>query len=196
MTKLSRKWIPLFAMVLLTPLAARAAAIETKSLELNGFFTFEHTSASYDVPGGGSVDVGTTLFDLEPGVGYFLTPNWELLGSLIIQHQSFSGTGLDHFGLKASGYYHFNTTGSVIPFAGVGLGFLTNGGDTGPNEDSASIIVPELIVGIRWPFKQIVSFNFSGGYRHITNYFGFDGAGGDQFFLGAGFSVFLRGGAE
>lgn len=193
MTKNCR-WIPVFAMVLLSPLAARAATIEPRSMELNGFFTFEHTSATYDVPGGGTIDVGTSLFDLEPGYGYFFTSNWELLGNLIIQHQSFGDTGLDNFGLKASGYYHFNTTGSVIPFAGVGLGFLTNGGDRAVNEDSASMIAPELVAGIRWPFKNIVSFNFLGGYRHITSYQGFDGAGGDQFFLGAGFSMFFKGG--
>jgi hypothetical protein len=192
MTKLNRKWIPVFMMVLLTPLAARAAAIETKSLELNGFFTFEHTSASIDLPGGGSEDIGSTVFDLEPGLGYFLTPNWEVLGGLIIDHQSFGGFSVDNYGLKAEGFYHFNTTGTVIPFAGVGLGFLTNGGDS--EADNTSIIVPELLAGVRWPFKNIVSFNFTGGYRHLTDYRGSD-TSGDQFFLGAGFSVFLQGGA-
>ena len=200
MTKLNRRWIPIFAMVLLTPLAARAAAVDAHSLELNGFFTFEHTSATYDVPGDGSVDIGTTVSDLEPGVGYFFTPNWELLGSLIILHQSFADTSVDNYGLKASGYYHFNTSGSVIPFAGVALGVLTNGGDRpvidGQEADNTSAIVPELIVGVRWPFKNVVSFNFTGGYRHYTDYQGFDGADGDQFFLGAGFSMFLQGGAQ
>jgi hypothetical protein len=197
MTKLSRKWIPVLALVLLTPLAARAATIQPKSLELNGFFKFENTSATYDPPGNApSEDVGTTVFDLEPGVGYFLNSNWEVLGSLIILHQGYGGNSLDNFGLKASGYYHFNTTGSIIPFAGVGIGLLSNGGDRPDDADNSSIIIPELIVGIRCPFKNIVSFNFTGGYRHITNYFGWDGAGGDQFFLGAGFSMFLRGGAQ
>jgi len=81
----------------------------------------------------------------------------------------------------------------VIPFAGLGLGFLSNGGEF--NDDNSSIIVPELLVGVRWPFKNIVSFNFTGGYRHITDYRGTD-EDGDAFFLGAGFSVFLRGGAQ
>jgi hypothetical protein len=200
MTKLTRGWIPVFALVLLSPLAARAAAVDAHSVELNGFFTFQHTSATYDVPNDGSVDVGTTLFDLEPGLGYFFTPNWEVLGSLIFQHQSFGDASLDNYGLKASGYYHFNTSGTIIPFAGVGLGFLTNGGDrpviAGEEADNTTAIAPELIVGVRWPFKNIVSFNFSGGYRHLTNYQGFSDASGDQFFLGAGFSVFLQGGAQ
>jgi hypothetical protein len=192
MTKLTRRWIPVFAIVLLTPLAARAAAVDPKSLELNGFFSFDHTSASIDLPGGGTEDFNTTVFDLEPGLGYFFTSNWELLGSLIIQHQSVADFSTDHFGLKADGLYHFNTTGTVIPFAGAGIGFLSNGGDA---DGDASIIVPELLVGIRWPFKQIVSFNFEGGYRHITKYLGVD-TSGDSFFLGASFSVFLRGGAQ
>lgn len=185
--RLNRLLIAVTAIVLVSPLAARAAAVESHSVELNGFFTFEHTSAE---------DSGVTLFDLEPGLGYFFTPNWEVLGALIIQHQSFDDFSTDHFGLKGDVLYHFNTTGSIIPFAGVGLGVLSNGGDTGPDEDNMSAIAPELLVGIRWPFKNIVSFNFTGGYRHITNYLGFGDVDGDQFFLGAGFSVFLRGGTQ
>jgi hypothetical protein len=193
MTKVNRRWIPIFILVLLTPLAARAAAVDPQSIELNGFFTFDHTSASIETPGG-DFDIGRTIFDLEPGIGYFFNSNWELLGSLIINHESNGDLGdSDHFGIKADGLYHFNTTGSVIPFAGVGLGMLTNGGDN--NGDNTSIIVPELLVGVRWPFKNIVSFNFTGGYRHITNFRGSD-EGGDSFFLGVGFSVFLQGGAQ
>jgi hypothetical protein len=192
MTKLTRRWIPVFAIVLLTPLAARAAAVDPQSWELNGFFTFDHTSASIETPAG-DIDIGRTIFDLEPGIGYFFNSNWELLGSLIIDHESEGGFDSDHFGLKADGLYHFNTTGTVIPFAGAGLGMLTNGGDS--DADNTSVIVPELLVGVRWPFKNIVSFNFTGGYRHITNFRGSDESG-DSFFLGAGFSVFLRGGAQ
>jgi hypothetical protein len=194
MTKLSRKWIPLFAFVLLTPLAARAAMVDPQSIELNGFFRFDHASSTIERdPPLDDIDIGRTIFDLEPGIGYFFNSNWELLGSLMILHESQGDLDDDHFGLKADGLYHFNTTGTVIPFAGVGLGFLTNGGEL--NGDNTSIIVPELLVGVRWPFKNIVSFNFTGGYRHITNFRGSDESG-DSFFLGAGFSVFLRGGAQ
>ena len=103
-----------------------------------------------------------------------------------------AGFSVDNFGLKGSAYYHFNTTGTVIPFAGAGLGVLTNGGDS--DADNSSVIVPEIVVGVRWPFKNIVSFNFTGGYRHQTNYLGTD-TGGHEVFLGAGFSVLLQGGA-
>jgi Outer membrane protein beta-barrel domain len=192
MTKLTRRWIPVFALVLLSPLAARAAAVDTHAVELNGFFSFDHTSASIETPAG-DIDIGRTIFDLEPGLGYFFNPNWELLGSLIIRHESEGGFSTDNFGLKADALYHFNTTGTIIPFAGAGLGMLTNGGDS--DADKTSVIVPELLVGVRWPFKSIVSFNFLGGYRHITNFRGSDESG-DSFFLGAGFSVFLRGGAQ
>jgi hypothetical protein len=185
-------WIPILVMVLLTPLAARAASIEAKSLELNGFFSFQHTSATLEQdPPFNDIDLGTTVFDLEPGLGYFLTSNWEIIGNLVFRHSSISDISVDNFGLKGSAYYHFGTTGTVIPFAGAGLGILTNGGDA---DGDTSIIVPELLVGVRWPFKDIISFNFTGGYRHQTNYLGTD-AGGDEVFLGAGFSVFLQGGA-
>jgi len=193
MTKLSRKWIPVFAMVLLTPIAARSATIDAKSLELNGFFSYEHVSATLDRPAPQQdIDLSTTIFDLEPGLGYFLNSNWEILGNLVFKHASQSGFSVDNFGLKGSAYYHFNTTGTVIPFAGAGLGVLTNGGDS--DSDKSSVIVPEIVVGVRWPFKNIVSFNFTGGYRHQTNYLGTD-TSGDEVFLGAGFSVFLEGGA-
>jgi hypothetical protein len=192
MTKLNCRWLPVLALVLLTPLAARAAAVDAQSWELNGFFKFDHTSASVPTPAG-DIDIGRTVFDLEPGVGYFFNPNWELLGSLIISHETEGDFATDNFGIKADGLYHFNTTGSIIPFAGAGLGMLTNGGDS--PADNTSVIVPELLVGVRWPFKNIVSFNFTGGYRHITNFRGSDESG-DSFFLGAGFSVFLKGGAQ
>ena len=193
MTKIIRKLLPVFAFVVLTPLAARAAAIQPGSLELNGFFSFEHISATIERdPPLDDIDLGTTIFDLEPGLGYFFNSNWEVLGNLIFQHSSVSEFSEDHFGLKGSVWYHFSTTGTIIPFAGAGIGLLTNGGDL---DGDTSVIVPELLVGVRWPFKQIISFNFMGGYRHITNYLGVD-ASGDDVFLGAGFSVVLDGGAE
>lgn len=193
MTKPGLRWLPVFALVLLTPLAARAASVEPGSLELNGFFSFQHISATWDRdPPLPDVDLSTTIFDLEPGLGYFINSNWEVLGNLIFLHSTLSDFSEDHFGLKGSVYYHFGTTGTIIPFAGAGIGLLTNGGDL---DGDTSVIIPELLLGVRWPFKQIVSFNFMGGYRHTTNYLGVD-AGGDEVFLGAGFSVFLKGGAQ
>jgi hypothetical protein len=99
-----------------------------------------------------------------------------------------------HIGLTGDAFYHFNTDGNIVPFVGAGLGILTNGGDRNDANDNTSIIVPELLAGLRFPFKQIVSVNATAGYRHTTSYLGFDDTGGNEFFLGAGFSFFFRGG--
>ena len=187
MTKLNRTSLLVWSLALLAPLAAHAESIESESVELIGHFNFSHTSA--DIDGGG--DFNVTFVDLKAGLGYFLNSNWEVLGQLLIDQREYDEQSLDYFGLLASAYYHFAVTGTIIPFAGVGLGFVSNGGD-GPDE--TSVIVPELAAGIRWPFAQVASFNFSAGYRHRTNAWGVEDASGHDFFFGAGFSLFLQGG--
>lgn len=194
MTKLNRMWIPVVTMVLLTPLAARAASIEAKSLELDTRFSFQHNSVSIETDFG-DFDYGVTTLDVNLGAGYFFTPNWELLGGLLINHTAIDDASVTDFGLKASGYYNFTTSGSVIPFVGLGLGFVMHNGDYDSDEDDTTLIAPEIVGGVRWPFRDVVSLNLSGGYRHEDSPYGFQDGSGDEFFLAFGFSYFLQGGA-
>jgi hypothetical protein len=196
MTKLSRRLIPMFALILLTPLAARAASIEAQSIELDTRFDFDHNSISVDTPAG-DFDYSVTRLNINAGVGYFFNPNWELLGLLIVDHTGVGGDldgSLTDFGLTAQGRYHFNTSGSIIPFVGAGLGIVMHGGDTG-DDDENTFIIPELVAGVRWPFRDVVSLNLSGGYRHETSPFGVEDSDGNDFFIAFGFSFFLQGGA-
>ena len=136
--------------------------------------------------------------ELQAGVGYFFTSNWELLGNLIVDHTGFGGDfdgSITDFGLVADILYHFNTSGSMIPFVGAGLGFVIHGGDVDDDEDDTTLIVPELLAGLRFPFREVVSLNVTGGYRHEEGPFGFEDASGNAFFLAFGFSFFLDGGA-
>lgn len=182
----------ILALVVLAPFSARAMTAEPKSLEVNGFFTFDHNSVSVD-----DNSESATTFDFEPALGYFFNSHWEVLGKLIFDHSSFGdNTGTTNFGLTGDALYHFNSDGSIVPFVGAGLGVLTNGGDSNDQTDNTTIIVPELFAGIRLPFKQIVSVNFTGGYRHTSSPYGIDDASGNEFFLGAGFSFFFRGGIQ
>jgi hypothetical protein len=185
--------VAIVACVLVVPFSARAMMAEPKSIEVNGFFTLSHTSVSSH-----GESVGSTTFDLEPALGYFFTSNWEVLGKLIIDHDSGFGdnSGETHFGLTGDAFYHFNSSGSVVPFVGAGLGVLSNGGDANNGHDNSSIIVPELLAGVRFPFKEVVSVNATAGYRHTTSYRGFSDTSGNEFFLGAGFSFFFRGGIK
>lgn len=183
--------IAILALALVVPFSAHAMTATPKSIELNGFFTFDHNSVSVDNGGDGSA----TTFDFEPALGYFFNSQWEVLGKLVFDHESFGeGTGTTSFGLTGDALYHFKTSGSVVPFVGGGLGILTNGGDGNDNTDNTTIIAPELFAGVRLPFKEIVSVNFTGGYRHTSSPYGIDDASGNEFFLGAGFSFFFRGG--
>jgi len=190
---LKARLISIFALALVMPLSAHAMLAEPRSLEVNGFFTFSHTSVSFD---GGSE--GSTLIDIEPALGYFFTPSWEVLGKLVLINDSGFGddSSESHIGLTADVFYHFATEGSMVPFVGAGLGILTNGGDVndGPNEGDTSLIAPELFAGVRFPFKEIVSINLTAGYRHTTSYLGFDDVSANEFFLMGGFSFFFRGG--
>jgi hypothetical protein len=198
MTKLNRLWMTLFVLVLLSPLAARADSIEAQSIELDTRFSFDHNSIDIDAEPE-DIEGSVTNLDMRVGVGYFFSSNWELLGQLLIQHYGQGGDFADvsttDFGLLASGLYHFNTDGSFIPFIGLGLGFVIHGGDVDDDEDETTIIIPELVAGLRWPFRDVVSLNLSGGFRHEESPFGLEDAGGNDFFIAFGVSFFLRGGA-
>ena len=168
--------------------SAFATSVAEQSVEVDGSFTFQHTSVDIDNFG----DYGVTVFNVNALLGYFFNPQMELLGGLLIDHQSiddFSTTGL---GLKVAGRYHFAVTGNVLPYAGLGLAVVSHGGD-GDNDD-AEFVFPEIAGGIRFPFKDVASVNVEVGYRHSSNPFGIDDSSGDEFYIGAGFSLFLRGG--
>ncbi|HEX6792020.1 MAG TPA: outer membrane beta-barrel protein [Candidatus Krumholzibacteria bacterium] len=205
MTKLNRMWALMGVLVLLSPLAARAASIEPQSIELDTRFSFDHNSISIDDPDifAEDIDFSITTIEMQAGIGYFFNSHWELLGNLVVDHLGFGGDAdgsITDFGLTADALYHFNTSGSVIPFVGAGLGFVIHGGDLGDDEDDTTLIVPELLAGVRWPFRDVVSLNLTGGYRHEDSPAALlggsyeDGSGND-FFIAFGFSFFLQGGA-
>jgi hypothetical protein len=182
------RWAP--ALLIIVPSLARSASIQPRSLELDARFAFQHAGISVDTAAGDE-DFGYTVFDLNGGVGYFIDSRFEIIGGLIVNHTSLDDIDDTAFGLSASGYYHFTVTGSVIPFAGLGLGFIAHGGD-GPDE--TEFVFPEITGGVRLPFEDVVSMNFFAGYRHRFSAFGIEDAGSNDFFLGFGFSVFLQGG--
>jgi hypothetical protein len=194
MTKLNRQLVGMLVMVLLVPMSTHAASIEAKSIELDMRFSFQNNSISVETPFGDE-DFGLTVLDVKAGAGYFFNPNWELAGYLLVNHTSIEDFGFTDLGLQANGYYHFNTSGSVIPFVGLGLGFVVHGGDVDDDEDNSTLIVPELVAGLRWPFRDVVALNLSGGYRHEESPLGLEDGSGDEFFLAFGFSFFLEGGA-
>ncbi len=198
MTKLNRMLIPVVVLVLVSPLAARAASIEAESIELDTRFSYDHTSAEIDDTIFGDLDYSITRLEMQAGIGYFFNSNWELLGNMVIDHTGLGGDfdgSFTDFGLLADALYHFNTSGSVIPFVGAGLGFVIHGGDVDDDEDDTTLILPELLVGLRFPFREVVSLNLTAGYRHEDGPFGFEDTSGDAFFFAFGFSYFLQGGA-
>jgi hypothetical protein len=190
MKKLTRVFLVGTTLTMVAPLAVQAASIRPKTLEADTRFTFQHTSVNVDL-GATDDDYGVTVFDLSVGMGYFIDSRIEIAGDLLIDHTSVDDVSLTQFGLMGSGYYHFATSGNVIPFVGLGLGFVNYGGD-GP--DDTEFIIPEIVGGVRFPFEDVVSMNAVAGYRHRSTAFGIDDAGGHEFFLGFGFSVFLKGG--
>jgi len=192
MTKTTRLVLAVSSVVLLVPIGANAVSIQPRTVELDARFNFQHTGVSVDLPAGDD-NYGVTIFDLDAGVGYFVNSRVELLGALVVFHSSIDNLDITNFGLKASGYYHFNASGNMIPYVGLGLGLLTHGGDS-DFTDQTEAIFPELSVGLRIPFEDIVSMNVAAGYRHRFSAFGIEDASGNDFFMGFGISFFLRGG--
>jgi len=173
-------------------LPASAASIRERTLDLDARFAFEHTSVSIDLPTGGEEEYGATTFYLNAGLGYFVTSRVEIIGDLLVDHSSVDEFDVTGFGLGARGQYHFPTEGGVIPFVGLGLGFVTHGGDL--DNDETEFFFPEISGGVRVPFEDVVAMNFSVGYRHRFSAYGIEEASGNEIFLGFGISVFLQGG--
>lgn len=187
--KLSRIVAASSLVILFAAGSVSARSIEAKSIEIDGSLLYQHTSVSVDVPG--APNYGVTFFNLNAQGGYFLNPRIEILGGLMIDHTSaFYGAGsTTGFGLTGGGRYHFPTTGDIIPFAGASLSLVShsNGLDT-------EFIFPELTVGVRVPFRNVASVDAYAGYRHRFTAYGISNTGGNDIFIGAGFTLFLRGG--
>jgi hypothetical protein len=173
-------------LAMLAAVQAGAASISEKSIELMTSVNFQHSSVS-----DGNTSEGLTQFDLDGTAGYFINNRIEVGGGLHISHQSAIGVSTTGVGLTASGFYNFATTGNVIPYAGLSLGFVSHGGDLG---DSTEGIIPELTGGIRFPMHDVISMNVFAGYRHVTNALGYDYLSSNDVFLGFGVSWFLKGG--
>ncbi len=173
-------------LVTIASVQAGAASISEKSIELMTSALFQHSSVS-----DGNNSEGLTQFDLDGTVGYFISNQIEVGGGLHINHQSALDYSTTGFGLTASGFYNFATTGNLIPYAGLSLGFVSHSGDLGGSTEG---IIPELVGGIRFPMHDVISMNVFAGYRHVTNALGYDNLSSNDVFIGFGVSWFLKGG--
>ncbi len=168
---------------------ATAAKIESGSVEFISDFAFQHANISDET----GDNEGLTTADLSAGVGVFASSLFEIVGDLQLNHVSVGDASETSFGVTGGVLLNFATSSEEIPFVGARVGVLTHGGDT--PFDATEGILPELVVGLRIPTRDVVSLNIFAGYRHVTNPLGVDEFTSNDIFIGFGVNVFLKGGA-
>jgi hypothetical protein len=105
-----------------------------QELALSGSLDFEGPSGGVD-------------FNLTTSYGFFIANNWEIGGFLNYTRQD--DGDFQSYGVGGFAEYHFtrHLTSTLVPYAGVNLGFQFTEADTG--DDEAGIIMTPK-VGIKW----------------------------------------------
>jgi hypothetical protein len=169
--------------------AAHSATLTKGTFELEPSAQFSHQSFSVSGSGAGSI----TNLSLLGTLGYFATPQFELIGSPVVTHQSFddpvlgttSGTS---FGLLAGLRYNFEVAGNIVPFLEGSVGLQKFSGDLGGSQ--TSFVAPQIGAGIRVMVGGAASVNFAALYEHVTSAEGVKDLSSNDFALLVGVSVF------
>jgi len=189
MTGIVRAVILCLAFVSLATAGATAGEIQQGTVEFLSDATFQYSSYSF----GGTSD-SVTRFDINAGAGYFATSMVEVAGQLRLNHVSVSDESETAVGLTGSVLLNFATSENAIPYVGARLGFLAHSGDT--SLDATEAILPELVLGVRLPARDVISLNVFAGYRHLENALGLEELSANEAFFGFGVTVFLTGGVS
>jgi hypothetical protein len=131
------------------------------SWEISPSISYSHENLKRD--GVTAVDNFSQL-DFTPTIGYCLSDHWEMTGGIITRYESTNGASATSWGGIAGMTYNFNTSGSMIPFASVGVGRVSNGGF-----NQAATIAPSMACGVRVLAGDTGSVNLSMGYQHETS---------------------------
>lgn len=143
--------------------SASAQQLAPGAVEISPRVSFSHWNVKRE--GYGNVD-NFTQFSFAPAVGVCITNHHEILGSLLIRHESANGMGNTRLGALAGYQYNFAAQGAMIPFAGIGFGMNFGEGFT---FDQSSLVAPALSAGVRFLVGNAGSVNMSLGYEHETD---------------------------
>ena len=153
----------LVALVGLSADRAAAQQLAPGAVELSPRVSFSHWNVKRE--GYGNVD-NFTQFSFAPAIGVCITNHHEVLGSVLIRHESANGMGNTRLGALAGYQYNFAPQGGMIPFAGIGFGMNFGEGFT---FDQSSLVAPALTAGVRFLVGNAGSVNMSLGYEHETD---------------------------
>ncbi|MDH4222187.1 MAG: porin family protein [candidate division Zixibacteria bacterium] len=190
--------VSLFFLVLSSNLFAQMKT-EKGRIELGGSAGFYTSSVSYD----GEHQFSETEFSFYPRMGFFIIDKFEIEPQLVFKTYSFNPEGgesgtVSHFGGIFSLSYNFEGNGSMVPFVFAGIGVLTNS-ITDEEDIKASLILPEVGVGLKAFFNNNWAFRSEAFFNHMTNggrlgfgYTGLEDLKNNTFGFRLGFSVFPK----
>jgi len=170
--------------------AQSAAAPEPVAQSYRGSVEFtpsvSFTHQNFKREGYGNVDEFTQL-NMAPTVGYYVSDRYEILGGLLIRHESINGNSETSLGATAGVQYNFPRQGSVVPFVNAGFGALFYDGFS---MNDTAVLAPVIAGGIRVPVGQDASVNMSLGYQHESNANGEFNASANRLVASVGVSLF------
>ncbi|MBX2930716.1 MAG: outer membrane beta-barrel protein [Chitinophagaceae bacterium] len=140
------------------------AQTEKSTFLLGGGLSFTSTSFT---GGGGS----TSVFTLNPNVGYFFMKNYAIGGQLLLN--SGGGNTAWSLGPLIRGYFTDNTKGKPFAQAGIGFGGASGGGNTS--------ITFQLMGGYALFLNKSIAAEFTGNFQTVK--------GATIFGFGAGFQI-------
>ena len=186
--------VPLVLLVLAAIGVAPAAhaAFSAGTIEFTPSLAFARNSFSFSGNDAGS----NTILTASGELGYFVNPNFELGGGLLVDYQSAEAPGFPSqsatsLGLVGGVQYNFTSGGNTIPFVRGAVGIATNSG-SGSAGDQTTLIAPIVSVGMRVLVGSSASVNFGVGYQHRSDAFGIQDLSSNSFGLDVGVSLILR----
>jgi len=178
---------------LLVGTTASAGGIEAGTIEI-----VPSTSFSYSSYSSGDNDWKITNLQLGGSLGYFFTNLFEAeIGLLVDWTQYDPGSGssssVTNTGMVAAFLVNIPTDSKIVPYFGVGGGFLVPGGDVG-SSDETTIVAPIVEAGMRFLVGNSASVNLGLSYEYQNNSFGDKDVTANMVSLSVGLSAFVSGG--
>ena len=154
------------------------------TVEFTGTLGFNRSTYSVE---NSDVSWSVTHLNAAAGAARSMNKDFQINGSVLLQHRALSGEGQNGVGLALGGTYNFPQQGNLVPFFSAGAGAISYFSD---GETDKALLLPMVRAGFRSMIGSNKSLNVSMGFQYESNSKSALAGSATVFDVGVGVSLF------